>query len=139
MRGIFAICFLFMLVGFTTVMSWLFPGAAPFPRPQRIFFALIWLFIVAGLFRRVVGVFGRMQSRLQSQDVQRRHLMADIAHELRNPLAVLQGRLEGMLDGVYPRAAEGVDGPRGADQRGGRIVLSRGRGAEDRAGRARGG
>src|SRR5438105_15669709 len=29
--------------------------------------------------------------------------MADIAHELRNPLAVLQGRLEGMLDGVYPR------------------------------------
>ena len=103
MRGIFAICFLFMLVGFTTVMSWLFPGAAPFPRPQRIFFALVWLFIVVGLFRRVVGVFGGMQSRLRAQDVQRRHLMADIAHELRNPLAVLQGRLEGMLDGVYPR------------------------------------
>jgi signal transduction histidine kinase len=29
--------------------------------------------------------------------------MADIAHELRTPLTVLQGRLEGMLDGVYPR------------------------------------
>jgi two-component system OmpR family sensor kinase/two-component system sensor histidine kinase BaeS len=103
MRGIFAICFLFMLVGFTTVMSWLFPGAAPFPRPQRIFFALIWLFVIAGLFRRVVRVFGGMQSRLQAHEVQRRHLMADIAHELRNPLAVVQGKLEGMLDGVYPR------------------------------------
>jgi signal transduction histidine kinase len=103
MRGIFAICVLFMLVGFTTVMSWLFPGSAPFPRPQRLFFALIWIFIVTGLFRRVVRVFGGMQSRLQANEVQRRHLMADIAHELRNPLAVLQGRLEGMLDGVYPR------------------------------------
>jgi signal transduction histidine kinase len=103
MRGIFAICFLFMLVGFTTVLSWLFPGAAPFPRPQRIFFALIWLFVIAGLLRRVMRVFGGMQSRIQAHEVQRRHLMADIAHELRNPLAVVQGKLEGMLDGVYPR------------------------------------
>jgi len=44
-----------------------------------------------------------MATRLAAQDAQRRHVMADIAHELRNPLAVLQGRLEGMLDGVYPR------------------------------------
>ena len=29
--------------------------------------------------------------------------MADIAHELRTPLTVVQGRLEGLLDGVYPR------------------------------------
>ena len=29
--------------------------------------------------------------------------MADIAHELRTPLSVIQGRLEGLLDGVYPR------------------------------------
>jgi len=103
MGGIFIISFFFMVVGMTTVVSWFFGGAAPFARPQRIFFALIWLFLVGGLFRRVVGVFGGMQSRLRAQDVQRRHLMADIAHELRNPLAVLQGRLEGMLDGVYPR------------------------------------
>jgi signal transduction histidine kinase len=53
--------------------------------------------------RNVARAFNSMTTRLQAQDSQRRHLMADIAHELRNPLAVLQGRLEGMLDGVYPR------------------------------------
>jgi two-component system OmpR family sensor kinase/two-component system sensor histidine kinase BaeS len=44
-----------------------------------------------------------MAGRLQAQDEQRRHLMADVAHELRTPLSVVQGRLEGLLDGVYPR------------------------------------
>jgi signal transduction histidine kinase len=53
--------------------------------------------------RAIAHAFNSMTSKLQAQDVQRRHLMADIAHELRTPLAVLQGRLEGMLDGVYPR------------------------------------
>jgi len=53
--------------------------------------------------RVVARAFNSMTSKLQAQDEQRRHLMADIAHELRTPLAVLQGRLEGMVDGVYPR------------------------------------
>jgi len=53
---------------------------------------------------RTVGrAFNSMTGALQSQDEQRRNLMADIAHELRTPLAVLQGRLEGLLDGVYAR------------------------------------
>jgi signal transduction histidine kinase len=43
-----------------------------------------------------------MMSRLEQQQRARRELMADIAHELRTPLSVMQGRLEGMLDGVYP-------------------------------------
>jgi two-component system sensor histidine kinase BaeS len=29
--------------------------------------------------------------------------MADVGHELRTPLAILQGRIEGLRDGVYPR------------------------------------
>jgi signal transduction histidine kinase len=29
--------------------------------------------------------------------------MADVAHELRTPLTVIQGKLEGLVDGVYPR------------------------------------
>jgi signal transduction histidine kinase len=44
-----------------------------------------------------------MTSRLEAQDQVRRQLMADIAHELRTPLTIIQGRLEGLLDGVYPR------------------------------------
>jgi signal transduction histidine kinase len=53
--------------------------------------------------RSVAHAFNSMTARLQSQDEQRRHLMADIAHELRTPLAVIQGRLEGLIDGVYSR------------------------------------
>jgi two-component system OmpR family sensor kinase/two-component system sensor histidine kinase BaeS len=53
--------------------------------------------------RTMARAFNTMTSRLERQHQQRRELMADIAHELRTPLAVMQGRLEGMLDGVYPR------------------------------------
>src|SRR5262249_29514824 len=44
-----------------------------------------------------------MTDRLGSHDRLRRDLMAVIAHELRTPLAVIQGKLEGLLDGVYDR------------------------------------
>lgn len=50
----------------------------------------------------LASAFNRMTSTLQQQQRQRRDLMADVAHELRTPLAVMQGRLEGMLDGIYP-------------------------------------
>jgi signal transduction histidine kinase len=53
--------------------------------------------------RSVAGAFNSMAARLEQQRRQRRDLMADIAHELRTPLSAVQGRLEGMLDGVYPR------------------------------------
>jgi signal transduction histidine kinase len=140
---LFAICLVLIAVGLTTVLSWLFTsgGAPVLARPPRFVFALLWLFILVALFRRMMGRFGfplgdmveaadrvaagdystrtpergphwmrtvarafnSMTSKLEVQHRQRRDLMADIAHELRTPLAVLQGRLEGMLDGVYPR------------------------------------
>jgi two-component system, OmpR family, sensor histidine kinase BaeS len=53
--------------------------------------------------RTVAHAFNSMTTRLEKQEQQRRHLMADIAHELRTPLTVIQGRLEGLIDGVYPR------------------------------------
>jgi len=53
--------------------------------------------------RRLAGAFNRMATRLEAQETERRHLLAEIAHELRTPLAVIQGNLEGLLDGVYAR------------------------------------
>jgi signal transduction histidine kinase len=47
--------------------------------------------------------FNTMAERLQRHEEQRRGLLVDISHELRTPLTVLQGNLEGMLDGVYSR------------------------------------
>jgi signal transduction histidine kinase len=62
---------------------------------------------VAELGPRAVRGLGRsfntMAERLQSHDRIRRDLMADVAHELRTPLTVIQGRLEGLIDGVYAR------------------------------------
>ena len=52
--------------------------------------------------RTVAAAFNGMAERLQQQERQRRELMADIAHELRTPLSIVQGKLEGILDGVYP-------------------------------------
>jgi two-component system, OmpR family, sensor histidine kinase BaeS len=46
--------------------------------------------------------FNEMSARLQLNEQQRRALLADISHELRTPLTVIQGNLEGMLDGIYP-------------------------------------
>jgi signal transduction histidine kinase len=53
--------------------------------------------------RALARSFNAMTERLQHADHLRRALMADVAHELRTPLSVLQGRLEGLADGVYPR------------------------------------
>jgi len=143
MGVLFAVALVLVAIGLTTVVSWLLPSAgATVPiRPPRIFFGLLWLFLLLALFRGLMGRFGSplgamveaadrvaagdystrtpergprwmrtlarafngMTSRLEAQDRQRRDLMADVAHELRTPLAVLQGRLEGMLDGIYPR------------------------------------
>lgn len=45
--------------------------------------------------------FNSMAERLQVNDRQRRDMLADISHELRTPITVIQGNVEGMLDGVY--------------------------------------
>lgn len=46
--------------------------------------------------------FNTMAESLAQAEEQRRHMVADIAHELRTPLSVIQGNLEAMLDGVLP-------------------------------------
>jgi signal transduction histidine kinase len=52
--------------------------------------------------RRLARSFNAMTGRLRASEEQRRNLLADVAHELRTPLSVIQGNTEGMLDGVYP-------------------------------------
>jgi signal transduction histidine kinase len=53
--------------------------------------------------RALARAFNSMVTRLQANDEQRRDLLADVTHELRTPLTVIQGNLEGLLDGIYPR------------------------------------
>ncbi|MBP2635414.1 MAG: sasA 12 [Firmicutes bacterium] len=45
-------------------------------------------------------VFNRMAETLDNNNKLRQQFLANIAHELRTPLAVIQGHLEGMIDGV---------------------------------------
>jgi len=52
-------------------------------------------------FRQLAHSFNRMVVELERADEQRRNLTADVAHELRTPLHIIQGNLEGVLDGVY--------------------------------------
>jgi two-component system OmpR family sensor kinase/two-component system sensor histidine kinase BaeS len=53
------------------------------------------------MFSDLIKRFNKMVGELERAEQQRRNLTADIAHELRNPLHIIQGNLEGLLDGVY--------------------------------------
>lgn len=48
------------------------------------------------------NTFNHMAFSLQEAEKHRRSMTADIAHELRTPLAVQQANLEALQDGVYP-------------------------------------
>ena len=60
-------------------------------------------------FKRMAHSFNRMASELERADQQRRNLTADVAHELRTPLHILQGNLEGLQDGVYQATPEHIE------------------------------
>jgi two-component system OmpR family sensor kinase len=46
--------------------------------------------------------FNQMAADLEKAEALRRNMVADVAHELRTPLSVLQGNLRAILDGIYP-------------------------------------
>jgi len=59
--------------------------------------------------RNLAGAFNRMAERLELTELQRRDLLADVAHELRTPLAVIRARVEGMRDGLYEADGEHLE------------------------------
>ena len=52
--------------------------------------------------KRLADSFNAMADSLQRAEQNRRDMTADIAHELRNPLAVQRANLEAIQDGIYP-------------------------------------
>ncbi len=50
----------------------------------------------------VANAFNDMAHSLQKAEELRRNLVADVAHELRTPLSVMQGNLSAQLDGLFP-------------------------------------
>jgi two-component system, OmpR family, sensor histidine kinase BaeS len=53
-----------------------------------------------GELRELAAAFDQMANTLDRQDQLRRDLVADVAHELRTPIAILQAGHEALLDGV---------------------------------------
>ena len=52
--------------------------------------------------QELVRGFDTMAERLETDERQRRSLLADVSHELRTPLAVIRGNVEAIIDGVHP-------------------------------------
>lgn len=49
---------------------------------------------------RVAMAFNHMAGQIEQQEGLRQQMVADVAHELRTPLSVMQGNLEAMMDGL---------------------------------------
>jgi signal transduction histidine kinase len=47
-----------------------------------------------------------MSAHLESSESERKRLLADVTHELRTPLAVIQGNIEAIIDEVHPPDAD---------------------------------
>jgi signal transduction histidine kinase len=59
--------------------------------------------------RALARAFNAMSARLAADTKERRRLLADVSHELRTPLTVIQGSIEGMLDGLYAADREQLE------------------------------
>jgi signal transduction histidine kinase len=51
--------------------------------------------------RSVARSFNQMAAELERQESLRRNMLADVTHELRHPVHILQGSLQAILDNVY--------------------------------------
>lgn len=58
---------------------------------------------------RLGSAFNQMAESLERSEDNRRAMTADIAHELRTPLAIQRAHLEAIQDGIYPLTLENLD------------------------------
>ncbi|MCK9356694.1 MAG: HAMP domain-containing histidine kinase [Dehalococcoidia bacterium] len=56
----------------------------------------------------LASAFNSMASQLDAKETSRRHLLADVVHELRTPLSIIQGNLEAWRDRVVAPTPEAV-------------------------------
>lgn len=56
----------------------------------------------------VATAFNEMASKLENAESLRQNLLADVAHELRTPITVVQGSLRAILDDIYPLNTEEI-------------------------------
>lgn len=75
--------------------------------------ALVYFLTARGItardeFGRLGESFNRMIDNLQRSETIRQTMTADIAHELRTPMTIIQGNLEAILDGIYTPDAETI-------------------------------
>jgi two-component system sensor histidine kinase AdeS len=64
----------------------------------------------AGETHQLIADFNMMAREMERSEREMRESIAAIAHELRTPLTVLRGRLQGMVDGVFPPDEKGIEG-----------------------------
>lgn len=57
----------------------------------------------------LISDFNAMARRLETAEAELRFSNSAIAHELRTPLTILRGRLQGLVDGVFPASKELYD------------------------------
>jgi two-component system, OmpR family, sensor histidine kinase BaeS len=72
--------------------------------------------------KELAVAFDQMADALTAQEQLRRNLVADVAHELRTPVAVLQANTEALLDGLVPHTPEQTASLHEEVQRLGRMV-----------------
>jgi two-component system sensor histidine kinase BaeS len=94
----FAALIILAALGASTLVSLLWRSPQ-----QAVVISAVAVVLIAALATVFKVAIRRVSRAFAEQDRLRRQLMADVAHELRTPLAILQGRIEGLLDGVYPR------------------------------------
>lgn len=73
-------------------------------------------------FGRLARSFNAMAEAVAREDELRQTFAADIAHELRTPLAILQGQLEAIQDGIIRPDAQLIDSLHEESRRMGRLV-----------------